>query len=188
MNTKPRVSRMSREDRKKQIQQSALKVFIEKGYNGGTTQEIAKTANISEVTLFRYFSSKREIFMQSIEPIILKTLEESITASKKLSPTEQFRYVLTERIKLISENHEVIRLILMESQISEELGIVDCKAKIKELISNMILEMGIEVGNKDLYLRLLMGGILSFLYMPENNDENIEEFTSKITNCIKNCF
>ena len=48
-----KVIRMSRKDRQYQILEAALTVFIEKGYNGATTAEIAKAANISEVTLFR---------------------------------------------------------------------------------------------------------------------------------------
>ena len=122
MNKKEVRKRMNKEDRQKQILESALNVFIKKGYNGATTQEIAKAADISEVTLFRHFSSKQEIFMKGIEPIILNTLKDSIMISKELTPTEQFKYVLTERIKLISKNHKVIRLILMESNISGELA------------------------------------------------------------------
>ena len=59
--------RLSRDDRREQIIQAALLVFIEKGYASTTTSEIAKTAGISEVTLFRNFTSKREIFYAGIE-------------------------------------------------------------------------------------------------------------------------
>ena len=44
-------TRLSGEDRKKQILDSAINVFIENGYIGSTTLEIAKSANISKVTL-----------------------------------------------------------------------------------------------------------------------------------------
>ncbi len=54
---------MNKEDREKELLQAALNVFIEKGYKGTTTAEIAKKADISEVTLFRYFKSKDEIFI-----------------------------------------------------------------------------------------------------------------------------
>ena len=47
-------SRMNREERREQILESALEVFIENGYNKSTTQGIADAAAISEVTLFRY--------------------------------------------------------------------------------------------------------------------------------------
>ena len=75
-------TRMTSEDRKKQILSSAIKVFVENGYNGSTTAEIAKAANVSEVTLFRHFESKRDIFIGSIEPIVFNTLKESITANR----------------------------------------------------------------------------------------------------------
>lgn len=188
MNTKGKVKRMTKEDREKQILSSALEVFVEKGYNGATTQDIARSADVSEVTLFRYFASKEEMFMKSIEPIILDTLKESITASKDLEPIDQFKYILTERIKLISKNYKVIRLILMESQISDKLDEMDYIFKVKEIIKDMMLKTEIEIKNEDLALRLLMGGILSFLYMPINKEENIEDFVEKITNSLKNCF
>ncbi|HCW72829.1 MAG TPA: TetR/AcrR family transcriptional regulator, partial [Clostridiaceae bacterium] len=54
--------RMNKDDRRKQIIDSAMKVFRERGFKGATTIEIAEAASITEVTLFRYFSSKQEIF------------------------------------------------------------------------------------------------------------------------------
>ncbi|NLC65459.1 MAG: TetR/AcrR family transcriptional regulator [Clostridium sp.] len=188
MNTKGKVKRMTKEDREKQILSSALKVFVEKGYNGATTQEIAKSADVSEVTLFRYFASKEEIFMKSVDPIIIDTLKDSITASDKLSPVEQFKYVLTERMKVISTNYEVLRLILMESQISDKFGEMDYITKVTNIIKDMMLKTGMEIENEELALRLLMGGILSFLYIPDEKGENIKEFVEKITNSLKSCF
>lgn len=188
MNKKEVRKRMNKEDRQKQILESALNVFIKKGYNGATTQEIAKAADISEVTLFRHFSSKQEIFMKGIEPIILNTLKDSIMTSKELTPTEQFKYVLTERIKLISKNHKVIRLVLMESKITGELSNLNYIDKVKDLLKIMISDMGFRMKNEQLTLRLLMGGILSFLYMPNMDEKSIEEFVNQILPCIIDSF
>ena len=188
MDNKEVRKRMNKEDRQKQILESALNVFIEKGYNGATTQEIAKAAGISEVTLFRHFSTKQEIFMDGIEPIILSTLKESITISKELRPMEQLKYVLTERIKLISENYKVIRLVLMESNISSELSDLNYIDKVRDLLKIMISDMGFTMKNEELTLRLFMGGILSFLYIPDKDEKNIEEFVDQILPCIVNSF
>lgn len=188
MDNKEIKKRMSKEDRRKQILDSALKVFIEKGYNGTTTQEIANAADISEVTLFRHFSSKQEIFMEGIEPIIVNTLKSSIIASKELSPIEQFKYILIERIKLISKNHGVIKLILMESDVSDGLINLNYIDKVKSIFKTMILDMGFDMKDEELTLRLLMGGILSFLYMPEVKEENIEKFVEQIIPCIISSF
>lgn len=173
-------TRMTKEDRRKQILEAAINVFVENGYNGATTLEIANAANISEVTLFRHFDSKKEIFNLAIEPIIFTTLKESITASKDLSKIEQLEYILTERIRLVSNNRKVIRLLLMESQINTELKDLNYINKISELLKNTISEIGISIENDKFVMRLLMGGMLSFLYLPEDDDEKIYEFVKDI--------
>lgn len=177
---------MSKEDRKEQIIESALKVFVEKGYNGTTTQEIAKAADITEVTLFRHFSSKQEIFMEGIEPIIFTTLKESVVASKDLSPREQLEYILRERISLISKNYKVIRLILMESKITGELNDLNFIGRIAELLKTTITDMGFAMRDEEFTLRILMGGILSFLFMPEADEDKIKDFVSHIIPIIIN--
>ena len=177
-------TRMSKDDRRKQILSSALNVFVEKGYNGATTAEIAKAANISEVTLFRHFDSKKEIFSSSIEPIVLTTLKESITASKELSKKEKLEYILTERIKLVSKNRKVIRLLLMESQINSDLGDINYIEKISSLLKDTLSESGIVIENDKLTMRMLMGGILSFLYLPEDDEETINNYVKKMMNSI----
>ena len=52
MSTEKVPLRMNREDRRAQILDAAMSVFVEKGFTASTTLEIAKAANISEVTLF----------------------------------------------------------------------------------------------------------------------------------------
>lgn len=177
-------TRMSKEDRREQIIESAMKVFIDKGYNGTTTAEVAKVANISEVTLFRYFDSKRELFLAVIEPILMDTLKESIIATRDLEPVERLRFILTERINLISKNHMVVRLILMESQVNPELGDLNYIEKISKLLKDSINQMGFTIKNEDITFRLLMGSILSYLYFPEINSENINLFVDSILKYI----
>ena len=79
---------MKKENRRKQILDAAMTVFVEKGFLGSTTLEIAKTAGVSEVTLFRYFSSKKEIFLEGIEPILFSTLEDTINTSINFNTAE----------------------------------------------------------------------------------------------------
>ncbi len=176
---------MSKEDRRIQILDSALEVFVEKGYNGTTTQDIAKSADISEVTLFRYFSSKQEIYMEAIEPIIITTLKDSIDASKDLSIKEKLSYIIIERIKLISKYHKVVRLILIENQVNPELGDLNYIKRIFDLLKNSINNMGIKIVNYEFTLRVLMGSILSFLYLPESDEGRIEQFVYNIIDNIQ---
>lgn len=178
------VKRMKKEDRRQQILDSAMTVFVEKGFNGSTTLEIAKAANVSEVTLFRYFSSKQEIFLQGIEPILISTLQESVNTSVDLSAQDKLEYILYERISLISKNYKVVKLILAEAPLLSELGTESFMTKILKILNMMLAKTGIPKEDNELTLRLLMGSILSFLYMPEMDEENIRDYVKKIVNFI----
>ncbi len=51
-----------REARKSAVLDAARELFLERGFNGTTTKQIAKNCELSEATLFFYFRSKNEIF------------------------------------------------------------------------------------------------------------------------------
>lgn len=44
------------------ILEAAKEIFLEKGYYGATSEEIAKQAGIGKGTIYQYFASKQEIF------------------------------------------------------------------------------------------------------------------------------
>ena len=184
MKTKDVFKRIKKEDRRKQILDAAMAVFVEKGFNGSTTLEIAKAANISEVTLFRYFSSKREMFLQGIEPILFSTLEGSINASNEVSDEAKLKYILYDRISLISKNYQIVKLILTEASLLSELGSENFMSRIIQILKTMLIQIGVSINDKDFTLRLLMGSMLSFLYMPEKDEENINNYVSKVVTFI----
>ncbi len=55
------------DERKKQLLQVALDVFIEKGYYGTSTREIARRAGVSSGLLFHYFSNKDSIYLELVK-------------------------------------------------------------------------------------------------------------------------
>ncbi len=56
------TSRMTGEERRAQILQTAIKLFSENGFRGTTTKKIAKKAGISEAMVFRHFRNKEELY------------------------------------------------------------------------------------------------------------------------------
>ncbi|MGM0396201.1 MAG: TetR/AcrR family transcriptional regulator [Bacillota bacterium] len=176
--------RMSREERQAQIIEAAMKLFVQNGYKGTTTVQIAEAAGISEVTLFRNFASKRDIFLQGVIPVLTETLEESLASDENESPKEALERFLVDRLTVISENHGVVRLILMENQMNQELSDIDFIKTIGEMIQKGISSMGFDNGKEDFTIRLIMGSILSFLYIPEKNDEKIRKFAAEIADAI----
>jgi AcrR family transcriptional regulator len=55
-------TRLSRDDRRQQILESALPLFARYGFGGTTTRRIADAARISEALLFKHFPNKSAIY------------------------------------------------------------------------------------------------------------------------------
>jgi AcrR family transcriptional regulator len=56
-----------KEDRRKQIIESAMQVFARKGFRGTTTRDLANEAGVNEAIIFRYFKTKEELYSAIIE-------------------------------------------------------------------------------------------------------------------------
>lgn len=57
------------ERQQKKIIDTAIRLFNAKGYVATTTAEIAKEADIYEATMYKYFRSKKDLFLASFEAI-----------------------------------------------------------------------------------------------------------------------
>jgi AcrR family transcriptional regulator len=172
--------RLNRDDRREQIVQAALGVFIEKGFASTTTSEIAKVAGVSEVTLFRNFSSKKEIFYAGIDPILLKAMDTDITRVGESFDSSQIEQIIFNRIKFLEDNRGIVKLILNENMLNQN-------------DENYIHKMVISLKNQleknkircdEFTIRLLMGSFLSFLYQPETEETLVKSYTKRIAELI----
>ena len=57
----------SADDTRQRILKAAAVVFAEKGYARATTRALAAAAGVNEVTLFRHFGNKQNLFAAVIE-------------------------------------------------------------------------------------------------------------------------
>jgi len=60
----PRVVAGYKEEARKTILQTAVKVFSEKGYQGATMDEVAKRLGVSKGAVYQYFPSKEALFQE----------------------------------------------------------------------------------------------------------------------------
>ena len=72
--------RRRREENKKFILKAAERVFARKGYGTTTVDDIAEEAQFSKATLYKYFRSKGEIFLE----VILNSFEEAHQKIEKI--------------------------------------------------------------------------------------------------------
>src|SRR6478736_4486635 len=66
--------RLSSEERRRQILVAALAVFGARGYEGATTDEVARAAGVSQPYVVRLFGSKENLFLAAIEDALARML------------------------------------------------------------------------------------------------------------------
>ena len=101
------ISQSVHTDKREQILNSALHLFVEFGFNGAPTSKIAQNAGVSNGTLFHYFKTKDELIVELY--IRLKSELNSFIASKLKNDDDiktRFRKMLTVSIEWALENTE----------------------------------------------------------------------------------
>src|SRR5881392_1568471 len=87
------TQRRSAEERREEILGAALVEFAAHGFDGGSTEAIARAVGISQPYVFRLFGTKKELFMATVERCLLGTLEMMRTASAGLRGEDVLRAI-----------------------------------------------------------------------------------------------
>lgn len=181
-----RIKTPRNREREEQILEAAREVFQQKGFRGTTTLEIARKADISEVTLFRYFTSKKEIYNRAIEPLLFKALEDIIDENNSLSVYDKLEKILLNRIQLISKYPDLVKLVLFEDHLQSEADSQNMMQKILELITKELQQIDLSEEKRNFIKRLIVGSILSFLFLPESNPKEIQYYVDEVITFIRN--
>ncbi len=109
-------ARLSPKERKKTIVDAALEVFSSKGFRGATTKEIARVAGINEVTLFRYFKRKENLFSEVFEQhSLFPTLRGLIQEAHGESYQKVMVGLAVRFMEILKKRKDLIRLVLFEA-------------------------------------------------------------------------
>ncbi|HJV16894.1 MAG TPA: helix-turn-helix domain-containing protein [Bacillales bacterium] len=102
-------------DKTDQIIRAAISVFVKKGFLQATTQEIAKEADVAEVTLYRKFSTKQNLFETVIKKVLENQFQNKIIKIAVEDTDAFFLKILDERLETLSKNQKMIKMLLAES-------------------------------------------------------------------------
>jgi len=106
---------------KKRILNAAFELFSSKGYLGSPTREIAKAAGVAEVTLFRHFNSKENLFAEVLRSFsTIPSLPELLPDMKDVSYEEAVRALARQLITRLVEVRDWIRILNTEVGSSSE--------------------------------------------------------------------
>ena len=82
-------TRRSAAERRGEIIEIAIEHFALRGYNGTSTDQVAREAGISQPYLFRLFRTKRELFLACHEVMHGRIAETFAAAARGLPPEER---------------------------------------------------------------------------------------------------
>lgn len=103
------------ERRREEILDAAARLFAERGYSETDTQVLADELGVGKGTLYRYFPSKRELFLAAADRIMRNLRTRIDTARARYAdPIDRVRAGIREFFSYCSENPEFVELLMQE--------------------------------------------------------------------------
>lgn len=103
------------DDTRQRILQAAAQVFADQGYARATTRALAAAAGVNEVTLFRHFGSKENLFAAVIDAYAAPALTASLEAQLSGDYRRDLLTMAHQVLEVMLERRDAVRLMLCES-------------------------------------------------------------------------
>jgi len=115
-------------EKERSILLAAVELIGERGIDGATTAEIARRANVTEKTLFRYFPSKQDLVRRVMFPLIIDTgltkqwgILEQVLRSHSPTLKKLCAAAMTEELAMVRRNAAFARVSTIELLRNEEM-------------------------------------------------------------------
>ena len=178
--------------RKKRIIDGALKVFNDVGIEKTTMDEIASESGFGKATLYYYFSSKDEVFVEIMEygwEKLWEGIETKII--DELGPRKKFISIVKEMARIVTENKIMYGFLFTAPNFIQDPKLQTWKTYQKRLYA--ILQSIIEEGIKkkeflNIDSKLLMkaiGGLFHQLLISNDEDLKEQDFELMLKNFLK---
>ena len=98
------------------ILKAASELFAHKGFKGSTTRDIAVGAGVTEITLYRHFKSKEDIFFEIIKNMSLLSIADELTnLGAKMGIRNKLEHIGLKFIELFKKRSNEFRIMLSET-------------------------------------------------------------------------
>ncbi len=180
-------------DTKELILDASLEMFSEKGYVSATTLEISKKAGVSEMTLFRHFQTKNNLFLASVKQAMGESLVEDVNLDLSLGVDEFVKRLLHEKLSIISQHIKLIKMLIRETlahTLPEELEFTKViSSQVIKKITLYLQHHHLEI-DATAFAQMVVGLLLRYAIMEDklsyhllNKDEQ-EKYLTSYTNIL----
>jgi AcrR family transcriptional regulator len=101
-------TRRSAEERRREIVEIAIRHFAQNGYNGTSTDQVAREAGISQPYLFRLFGTKRELFLACNAAMHDRIAESFSEAARDLPQEERMKAMGDSYTALLADRNALL--------------------------------------------------------------------------------
>ncbi|MFB3813796.1 MAG: TetR/AcrR family transcriptional regulator [Terriglobales bacterium] len=132
--------RVSAEDRRHQILETATALFARQGYEGTTTRQIAERAQVNEAIIFRHFPTKEDLYWAVIEHKCQEGQGKKIVAELVASgakPQELFVGIAQRFLRMRQQDSSLGRLLLFSALENHKLSQRFFQVHIAELYESL---------------------------------------------------
>jgi len=168
--------RLSREKRREQIKEIALKLFVENGYSKTTMDEIIQVVGISKGGMYHHFSNKEEIFLELLKDgsQYRKNVVVEYMRDNTLSRREKIIEILLDKIFDKNPYKDLYTVFLIEMQGNDKFKLLFEKVY-EESLSDFLefckkegLEEYITISNRE--FTFLINCLYTGIYLFDNVD------------------
>jgi len=180
-------------ERKRKVANIALNLFIEKGFQQTSIQEIINSANISKGTFYNYFTSKNDCIAEILENIRYEASQQRVAMQIGKDPKN--REVLIEQItiimKLNKENNlqSLFENILSTNQVELKKLVLQHRVIEMEWLANRLVDvLGEDIQEYATEATVLFFGMLhymTFTLQLTNSDYSLTELTETIFSYVE---
>lgn len=172
---------------KQKVILSAIELFASQGFHGTSTSQLAKNAEVSQATIYKYFETKDKLLVFILELIVQTIGRPFFTELSTFSTKEELiHFFVQDRFKFIEKNNDLIKILMQELLINSETSTIFTKL-INSTDPNITkifncLSEGNSL-NKMEILRAVIGQFITFfiqLYILNIKPENLEEELKQI--------
>lgn len=168
--------RMGKEERIRHVLETAKSLFIRQGFSATTTSQIAREAGIVEMTLFRYFPTKKHLFEEVISPLTGFDWFPKDRVRTDGMPKDLVISLLHNRAEFAKRERDLVRLVIIESKYQPDFNDeFNPLAKSSKQLRELLMELGINEQNSYIIVNLIMGLILTIAFTPKYDEQIIDQ-------------
>ena len=139
---RPRSNRLPRHERRRQLLDAALEVFVAQGYHAAAMDEIAERAGVSKPVLYQHFPGKLELYLALLDQSVDELVEAVRNALRSTSDNKQrVAATFSAYFEYVEGEGQTFRLVF-ESDLSNEEAVRDrldrAQRECAEMISPLV--------------------------------------------------